>query len=96
MSEEVDPLELELGAEVLEVCRVIAQVVRRRRVGAVDSTGVEQDQPELLVEPREIVEDLGRDPGAARVADQCRAATELRVGERATVRRRERGHHNGV
>jgi hypothetical protein len=30
------------------------------------------------------------------MADQWRAVAELHVGERATVRRRERGHHNGV
>jgi hypothetical protein len=30
------------------------------------------------------------------VADQRRAAAELEVGERATVRRSERGHQNAV
>jgi hypothetical protein len=94
--EQVDRLEPELGAELLEVGGIVLELVRLRRIGAVDSAGVEQDQPELLVEAREVVEDRGRDPGAAGMADQGRAATELHVRERATVRHRERGHHNGV
>ena len=96
MPEQVDRLEPEVGAELLEVGGVILEAVRLRRIGAVDSAGIEQDQPELLVEAREIVEDLDRDPGAARMADEGRAVAELEVGECATVRRRERGHHNGV
>ena len=94
--EQVDRIEPEVGAELLEVGGVILEAVRLRRIGAVDSAGVEQDQPELLVEAREIVEDLDRDPGAARMTNEGRAVAELQVGERATVRRGERGHHNGV
>ena len=85
-----------MGAELLEVGRVVLELVRVRRIRTVDSARVEQDQPELCVEAREIDEDLSRDSGASGMADQGRAVAELEVGERATVRRRERGHHNGV
>ena len=96
MPEQIDRIEPEVGAELLEVGCVILEAVRLRRIGAVDSAGVEQDQPELLVEAREIVEDLDRDPRPARMTDEGRTVTQLQVGEHATVRRGECGHHNGV
>ena len=83
--EQIDRLEPEVGAELLEVGGVVLGLVRLRGIRAVDSAGVEQDQPELLVEAREIVEDLDRDSGAS--ADGRRGPGRRRApGRRACDR----------
>ena len=73
VTEEVDPLEAEIEAQLFDVVDVVLDRVRLRVGGPVRATGsarVEEHELEPLVEPAEVAEVERREAGTAAVADQ--------------------------
>jgi len=94
--EEIHALEAEVRAQLLEIGRVVPELVAWRGFGAVYTAGAELDQRPVAVEPTEIGEELHGGSGPAGMADERRPSAQAPVFQRASVRRREGRHENAV
>jgi hypothetical protein len=96
VSEEVDPVEIEVIPELVEVGGIVLELVGCGGIGAVDPTRAQLDERAVPVEAAEVVEELDGDSGSAGVTDERWAFPEPPVGERTSVRGREGSHENEV
>jgi hypothetical protein len=96
VSEEAERLQREVPAELLEVERVVVQLVGLGRVRVLDAPRAEENELEVAVEPGNVVGDRGGNSRPAWMTDERSTCTELAVGERPAVRRSQGGHENEV